>query len=720
MTSSVERSKTFMNGMLRQYQSARSRGNLPRRMVGDTDGSVLTTPMRSSTVDRVARLALLWACVALALAGLFPAGNADTFGHLAQGRQIAELGHVPAVDTFSFWKAEPQPWRNYEWLSDLLGYRLYEAGGANALIALKCVTLAAAGALLTALSWRLAGPRAALACALLLVFQIPASRFRYTERPHLVTLPLVALYLLAYGRLLSDTKSRARLDRDDVVLLGGLFGLHVLWVNLHGSHLLGVLLTIVYLTCAGSGGARVRLSAVLGLQLLASCISPYGPAIVIDALEHTLDPAYRVLVGEWQPWRASDPIWLLLAPVLSSALLAGVAPVLWRRGPEGRALLGTSCLLALAAFRSLRFVADYLLLSAPALAVGASALSSRLSARSLIATSASAAAVLSVGVALAAPKLPPYVGLGVGETREWVPAASGAWLASHARAPRVLGAIEDAWYVLFAAPRARVLMDGRVPFYGADHITRVSAVFTDAHALASTLEKYRIDSVVVHHTFGAQRTLLGRMWGRPGWVLAAIEDRYALFVRQDLALREGAVLTPLTLSPSYDLEWLLAADAARTRAILGELSALPKDESARGYVGWVRAMLALRPMLRPGQGNGLRAPESAEDRALLDSVQPWLARAARGAERVSLVQAYHALVAIARCDLPTAEHALEEARAEGESRESVLGAQELLLRRGQREAVAAFVRQAEALPQAQGDTWLAALRAGLARPPVCP
>jgi hypothetical protein len=689
-------------------------------MVGDTDAAVLTPATRDSSVERAARLALLWACGALALAGLFPAGNADTFGHLAQGRQIAALGHVPAHDTFSFWKAEPQPWRNYEWLSDLLGYLLYQAGGANALIALKCVMLAGAVALLGALAWRLAGPRAALVCAVLLVFEIPASRFRFTERPHLVTLPLVALYLLAFGRILSEAKPRARLEREDVALLGGLFGLHVLWVNLHGSHLLGVLLTVVYLVCAGSVGARVRLSAVLGLQLLASCVSPYGPAIVIDALVHTLDPAYRVLVGEWQPWRSSDPMWLLLAPVLSSLLLAGVAPTLWRRGPEGRALLGASCLLALAAFRSLRFVADYLLLSAPALAVGVSALSSRLPARALIAASASAAAVLSVGVAAAAPKLPPYVGLGVGETRELVPSVSGAWLASHARAPRVLGAIEDAWYVLFAAPRARVLMDGRVPFYGAEHITRVSAVFTDAGALASTLEAYRIDSVVVHHTFGAQRTLLGRMWGRPGWVLAAIEDRYALFVRQELALREGAVLTPLTLTPSYDLEWLVAADAARTRAILAELSMLPSDESSRGYTSWVRAVLALRPLLREGQANGLRAPASAEERALLDRVQPWLARAAQGAERVSLVQAYHALVAIARCDLSTAEHALEEARAEGDSRETVLGAQELALRRGQGEAVAAFVREAEALPQAQGDAWLAALRAGLARPPVCP
>ena len=70
--------------------------------------------------------------MSLALAGLFPINNPDAFGHLAQGRQIEQLGHVPARDTFSFWQPQPALWHNYEWLSDWLTYRVYAFGGPDA------------------------------------------------------------------------------------------------------------------------------------------------------------------------------------------------------------------------------------------------------------------------------------------------------------------------------------------------------------------------------------------------------------------------------------------------------------------------------------------------------------------------------------------------------------------------------------------------------------
>ena len=79
----------------------------------------------------------LLAALGLSLGGLFAVSNIDTFGHLAQGRQIAELGGVPRLDSFSFWKAEPQPWANYEWLSDWLLWSLYNGGGPDLLIVCK-------------------------------------------------------------------------------------------------------------------------------------------------------------------------------------------------------------------------------------------------------------------------------------------------------------------------------------------------------------------------------------------------------------------------------------------------------------------------------------------------------------------------------------------------------------------------------------------------------
>src|SRR5689334_752448 len=114
-------------------------------------------------------LAMIFAAATLALAGVYPVSNPDAFGHLAQGRNIIELGAVPQRDPFSFWQSTPAPFRNYEWLSDVVMYELWTLAGPSALIAGKCLLLALAGALLVLLAQRVGGKRAALTCALLLL-----------------------------------------------------------------------------------------------------------------------------------------------------------------------------------------------------------------------------------------------------------------------------------------------------------------------------------------------------------------------------------------------------------------------------------------------------------------------------------------------------------------------------------------------------------------------
>jgi hypothetical protein len=670
------------------------------------------------TEARFVWLAYAAACGALGLSGVFPVNNPDTFGHLAQGRQIVELGHVPLRDTLSFWQPQPMPWHNYEWLSDLAVWKLYALGGFDALIAAKCALLLVSAALIVGLAQALGGPRAAMLSAVLVVAAIPAARFRLTERPHLVALPLTCFYLIAFAYLMRAWgRARARVDLGLVAALGAA---HLLWVNLHGSHLLGLALTCVHLVFAlVLPGVRGKLALVLGLQLAASCVSPYGPAILLDAIAHVVDPAYRLLVSEWAPWQPTDPLWLLLAPILQTLGLAAVAGSWLRRGAAGRALLASTCLLALSGFRSIRFVAEYLMLSAPALAVG---LELRLRAvpwRRFATGCALGLAALAPVVPWACTRLPPFAGIGHGVSIQGLPAASGQWLAAHTVQPRVLAAIEDSWYLMFAVPQARFLIDGRVPFFGPEHLQRVNQAYASPDHLSALLQQYRVDTVVVRHTFKPQHLLLQSMQSRPDWVLVFVEDRYAVFVRRDLVLRGGAQPRAIGLLPGYEPEWLLSADAVTERAILAELDRLPAYQNTQGYRGWVRGVLGLKPLRRDGGDSGLRAPVSASETAKLREVARWLARAARGGEGVPVVSAYHALVAAALCDLDTAERALGDARWEGDSRETLLGAQEIALRRGRKAEVRDFLRRAKAMPRARTDAWLAALRKELAAPPLC-
>ncbi|MCA9580929.1 MAG: hypothetical protein KC416_03985, partial [Myxococcales bacterium] len=179
------------------------------------------------------RTAPLLCGIILMVGGYFPLNNPDTYGHLAQGRQIFELGAVPTVDHFSFWKADPQPWHNYEWLYDYLSYALFRASGANGLLVAKLLVLFALGWVLGSLTLFLADPERRPAAArwavVLTLLAVPAARFRFTVRPHVLGLLFAALLLWLLVYLV-----RRRTVWWPILIIGAL---HVLWVNTHGSHL---------------------------------------------------------------------------------------------------------------------------------------------------------------------------------------------------------------------------------------------------------------------------------------------------------------------------------------------------------------------------------------------------------------------------------------------------------------------------------------------------
>jgi hypothetical protein len=383
-------------------------------------------------------------------------------------------------------------------------------------------------------------------------------------------------------------------------------------------------------------------------------------------------------------------------------------------------LLASSALLALMAFRSLRFVGEYLLLSAPALALGLTQALRGLATRTLRMSLGAALGAAALAVPWAAMQLPPHLGIGHGTRLQNLPAASGQWLAEHLPQPRVLSTFEDSWFLLFAVPGARVLSDGRVPFYGPEHALRMRLAFADAAVLRRVLEEYRVDTVVVRYTFAPHRLMLQTLQALPQWTLVSLEDRYAVFVRSELRLHDGSLPHALALWPGYETTWLLDADAQAANAILAELSRLPTHDNTRGYQGWVRALLALRSQLRAGPNDGLRPPAKARERAQLQRALFWLERAAQGAEGVPTVHAYHALVATQLCLLGEAEAALAIAREEGESRETLLTAQELALPRGDRRSVQDFVARAAQLPGAEHDAWLQALQHDLLTSARCP
>jgi len=536
----------------------------------------------TSVVSRTVLAWSAWGCAAaFFLVGAFPLYNVDAYGHLAQGRQIAELGRVPAVDLFSFWKPTPQPWSNYEWGYDIVTWLIYDHFGPIALILIKCLLLAALGYVLVVLAHRLAqgAELAAPVAAAVLIFFAPLARIRFTVRPQIVGLVLPAVLLLGISVLYSERAS----PRAKRWVVFGLGLMHVVWVNMHGSHLLGLLVTVLFLAFSIRTAAFTSMVALLALQMLATACTPFGIDIVTDAVAHVLRPEYRDVVTEWGPWSPSHPLYLLIGPVVAILLVLATMRPVTRSGRFGLAY-GVFCVVvSIMAFRSIRFVAHQLLFTAPFIAAGLAQLEWIRGSRRAVTVVAGLSFVWAM---LVSPRLEPFVPFGFSEPRLGHAFAAADVINENVEQPRILAPIQDSW--------------PRVPFYGPEFIRKVTNSFSDPMALNEILQTYEVNTVVVDHTRAGQSAAVEFLWRSPQWRLGQVQDRQSLFLRRSKCCRR----VPLALS----------AMAARPGPRPPVAVPAPGDCTLIAAAPSHRARLPNRPLARPGRfGRGDR-PRSTPSR----------------------------------------------------------------------------------------------------------
>ena len=168
------------------------------------------------TFDRLLTT-LLFLAIALA-AFLMPAQN-DTWWQLRAGQEMWLTKHVLLHDTFSH-TVYGAFWPNHEWLSQVLFYGVYAAGG------MPFVTIVSATAVTAAwlLVWRLT-PGSTRSKFLLTSFVIASASTMWSPRPQVLSLLLLALTMT----LLCSRR---------YVWLPIVF---LLWANLHGAVVMGVL-----------------------------------------------------------------------------------------------------------------------------------------------------------------------------------------------------------------------------------------------------------------------------------------------------------------------------------------------------------------------------------------------------------------------------------------------------------------------------------------------
>ena len=641
------------------------------------------------------------ACAGAAVVGgaaLCPLWTSDLFGHLAAGRQIVALGRVPDHDTFSFYFDAPQPWRNHNWAAGLLFWMLHSLGGADALVVAKVVLLAILGAVLVRTADR--STWAPWICVLILLWAIPDVRIRFSMRPHI-------LGLLACGLLLAGLVRLARegAGKRGWPVIGMLGALQVVWVNTHGSGPLAFLCTGAFIVGHFGDRSLQRTYAILMLTLaIASCVSPWGPSILLETFKHIGSEGTRHFIGEWMPLASSHDPWDWASCIAAGLLLSWVAVPMWRAGHLTRSEWIVAVGMLLMAIRSVRFVGHALLLAAPFLAhgVGLRLRSWAVSQQRLRQGALSLGALALAGVVVVpwvAAARPPYQDVGLGVSARNLPTAQGRWLARHRPRARIIGLMEDAWYLSFAVPDSKVLVDGRQAIYPLDVLQRAGAALKDPRDLFALVEQKRGDAIVLRHNRPTHAASIAALVRDPRFGVASIGDRHVLFVR-DLPSAQ----TIRVVWPNLALRTFSGAQRARARHELSTIDAVP---GAAAYVGFQRALLRLSQDLRGGGADGLSPSRDEATRQRYGTALADLAPGLHVHENLPTVQLLAALLRARLCQVDAAERSLRIAREEGDNRHTVAIGIELAIARGQTQQARQMLSDLE--QSARGDGWLQAM-----------
>ncbi len=285
--------------------------------------------------------------------------NTDLWFHLAAGRLIWTERAIPATDSWSF-TAAGRPWQNHEWLSDVIFHLWSKAFGLETLVYWQWLVLGAAYLILFRVLVRFSGSYLWAYLMVLLGLDVGAPFFDI--RPNLYS-------LLGFAILIHATVLRPRPSWALPVLF-------LVWMNLHGGAVFGLMALFITLAAWAIAGEREETAEELpwrrralhaaGLWLAccgAALLNPYG----WEAFAYPLRLAFaarsasRMIIYEWLPPFAPggihSPLYPMAIGVFVVAALALLATGGFRRQPRwALASLGLAVLTLAMSLLSRRFV----------------------------------------------------------------------------------------------------------------------------------------------------------------------------------------------------------------------------------------------------------------------------------------------------------------------------------------------------------------------------
>jgi hypothetical protein len=258
-------------------------------------------------------------CLLFALVLFLPPilNDGDTLWQITTGEWILDHHAIPAIDPFSF-TAGNRPWFAHEWLAETLMALAFRSGGMRGVMVLAAAASGVTAAvLLRTLRRFLPGIYALVA----LIVALSAAAPSMLARPHLLAWPCLALWCAGL------VTARANRTRPSFALLPVM----LLWVNLHGSFMLGLLLPGAFMIEAlFDPGANIKpvFTAWAGFILAAWAVALINPDFLAGLLFpiHLTGMKSLAWIGEWAPAEFSQfqPLELIILAALALGLLGKV------------------------------------------------------------------------------------------------------------------------------------------------------------------------------------------------------------------------------------------------------------------------------------------------------------------------------------------------------------------------------------------------------------
>lgn len=437
--------------------------------------------------------------------------DGDTFMHIAAGARMLADHAVLYRDPFSY-TFVGAAWQAHEWLAEIAMAAAYGVGGWSGLLVLFAFAAAAAAGLLAYSVGRwLDWPAQAIVSVVAMSCMTPS----LLARPHLLALPLLALWLSEL--LVARSEKRAPSF--------ALLPVMTIWVNIHGSFLLGLGLAaglaLDALVSDDNRAATFRGWSLFGAGALAAAlINPHFVQGLLFPIAMT-GATKLANVAEWQPIDFSQlqPLELAVLAALYFIVTRGV------RIPPVRALIVLVLLhLALEHQRHqiVFALAAPLLLAEPmsrALSTPASTISER--AHRLAAFIATAAVVLVIGLATLRLFVPV-----VRSDSPVAPISALAHVSPALRAQPVLNDYSFGGYLIFAG--IRPFVDSRVELYGDTFLARYEKIIaSDPETVRATLRAYDIRWTILSKHSRA----IAVMDGLRGWSRVYADDYAVVHIR---------------------------------------------------------------------------------------------------------------------------------------------------------------------------------------------